>query len=156
MRKNAYELLRWKWLAWLKKFEDVRLTFSTMRHGAEYYCFTEPVLILKSLYHFGKSSLYVFFVLYIQYWSLSFLYFSRFWNIHHSMKLAAFCETGFHYQDKTRPIDYVVKIASNMQVFLLKAFCWFGLHFAIYQWPVYIVFYHELWQNALMKWLCQN
>jgi insulysin len=32
------------------------------------------------------------------------------------MKLAAICETSFHYQDKTPPISYVVRIASNMQV----------------------------------------
>lgn len=32
------------------------------------------------------------------------------------MKLAAICETSFHYQDKIRPIDYVVNIAYNMQV----------------------------------------
>jgi len=32
------------------------------------------------------------------------------------MKLSAVCETKFHYQDKIRPSDYVVDIASNMQV----------------------------------------
>lgn len=32
------------------------------------------------------------------------------------MKLAAICETAFHYQDKIRPIDYVVNVAFNMQV----------------------------------------
>ncbi|KAJ4824099.1 Insulin-degrading enzyme-like 1, peroxisomal [Turnera subulata] len=32
-------------------------------------------------------------------------------------ELAAVCETVFHYQDKTRPIDYVVKAASNMQIY---------------------------------------
>ncbi|XP_021283487.1 insulin-degrading enzyme-like 1, peroxisomal [Herrania umbratica] len=32
-------------------------------------------------------------------------------------ELSAVCETGFHYQDKFRPIDYVVKIASNMQIY---------------------------------------
>lgn len=32
------------------------------------------------------------------------------------MKLAAICETSFHYQDKIRPIDYVVNVAINMQV----------------------------------------
>lgn len=32
------------------------------------------------------------------------------------MKLSAMCETDFHYQDKVPPIDYVVRIASNMQV----------------------------------------
>nr|GMD39795.1 insulin-degrading enzyme-like 1, peroxisomal [Ipomoea batatas] len=30
-------------------------------------------------------------------------------------ELSAICETGFHYQDKTRPIDYVVNVAMNMQ-----------------------------------------
>ncbi|OMO71346.1 hypothetical protein CCACVL1_18285 [Corchorus capsularis] len=32
-------------------------------------------------------------------------------------ELSAVCETGFHYQDKIRPIDYVVNIASNMQIY---------------------------------------
>jgi len=32
------------------------------------------------------------------------------------MKLSAVCETKFHYQDKIPPSDYVVNIASNMQV----------------------------------------
>ncbi|KAJ9181087.1 hypothetical protein P3X46_009254 [Hevea brasiliensis] len=32
-------------------------------------------------------------------------------------ELAAVCETIFHYQDKTPPIDYVVKIASNMKLY---------------------------------------
>lgn len=32
------------------------------------------------------------------------------------MKLSAIGETVFHYQDKTSPIDYVVNVASNMQV----------------------------------------
>ncbi|KAG1368760.1 Insulin-degrading enzyme-like 1, peroxisomal [Cocos nucifera] len=32
-------------------------------------------------------------------------------------ELVAICETGFHYQDKIRPIHYVVNIASNMQLF---------------------------------------
>ncbi|XP_059309269.1 insulin-degrading enzyme-like 1, peroxisomal isoform X2 [Lycium ferocissimum] len=30
-------------------------------------------------------------------------------------ELSAICETGFHYQDKIRPSDYVVNIAMNMQ-----------------------------------------
>ncbi|XP_038693358.1 insulin-degrading enzyme-like 1, peroxisomal isoform X2 [Tripterygium wilfordii] len=30
-------------------------------------------------------------------------------------ELSAVCETGFHYQDKIQPIDYVVKVSSNMQ-----------------------------------------
>ncbi|KAK3021847.1 hypothetical protein RJ639_046236 [Escallonia herrerae] len=29
----------------------------------------------------------------------------------------AICETGFHYQDKVRPINYVVNVASNMQLY---------------------------------------
>ncbi|KZV39643.1 insulin degrading enzyme [Dorcoceras hygrometricum] len=33
------------------------------------------------------------------------------------MKLAAICETAFHYQDKIRPIDYVVNVAFNMQFY---------------------------------------
>ncbi|KAK2976885.1 hypothetical protein RJ640_010808 [Escallonia rubra] len=33
------------------------------------------------------------------------------------MKLSAICETGFHYQDKVRPINYVVNVASNMQLY---------------------------------------
>ncbi|XVE95949.1 hypothetical protein REPUB_Repub02eG0179500 [Reevesia pubescens] len=32
-------------------------------------------------------------------------------------ELSAVCETGFHYQDKIPPIDYVVNIASNMQIY---------------------------------------
>ncbi|KAK6244176.1 hypothetical protein QUC31_010585 [Theobroma cacao] len=32
-------------------------------------------------------------------------------------ELSAVCETGFHYQDKFPPIDYVVNIASNMQIY---------------------------------------
>lgn len=32
-------------------------------------------------------------------------------------ELAAICETGFHYQDKVPPSDYVVNIASNMQLY---------------------------------------
>ncbi|XP_050230326.1 insulin-degrading enzyme-like 1, peroxisomal [Mercurialis annua] len=32
-------------------------------------------------------------------------------------ELAAVCETKFHYQDKTPPIDYVVKIASDMDIY---------------------------------------
>lgn len=32
------------------------------------------------------------------------------------MKLSAVSETTFHYQDKIPPSDYVVNIASNMQV----------------------------------------
>ncbi|GAV91529.1 Peptidase_M16_C domain-containing protein, partial [Cephalotus follicularis] len=32
-------------------------------------------------------------------------------------ELAAVCETVFHYQDKIPPIDYVVNIARNMQVY---------------------------------------
>lgn len=30
-------------------------------------------------------------------------------------ELSAICETGFHYEDKISPIDYVVRISSNMQ-----------------------------------------
>ncbi|XP_021623125.1 insulin-degrading enzyme-like 1, peroxisomal isoform X2 [Manihot esculenta] len=32
-------------------------------------------------------------------------------------ELAAVCETMFHYQDKSSPIDYVVKTASNMEIY---------------------------------------
>ncbi|XP_041998560.1 insulin-degrading enzyme-like 1, peroxisomal [Salvia splendens] len=32
-------------------------------------------------------------------------------------ELAAICETSFHYQDKIRPIDYVVNVAMNMQFY---------------------------------------
>ncbi|XP_065857440.1 insulin-degrading enzyme-like 1, peroxisomal isoform X2 [Euphorbia lathyris] len=32
-------------------------------------------------------------------------------------ELAAVCETIFHYQDKTPPIDYVVKLSSNMELY---------------------------------------
>ncbi|KAK6945293.1 Peptidase M16, N-terminal [Dillenia turbinata] len=32
-------------------------------------------------------------------------------------ELSAICETVFHYQDKISPIDYVVKVASNMQYY---------------------------------------
>ncbi|KAL1555332.1 Insulin-degrading enzyme-like 1, peroxisomal [Salvia divinorum] len=32
-------------------------------------------------------------------------------------ELAAICETSFHYQDKIRPIDYVVSVAMNMQFY---------------------------------------
>ncbi|KAK6941853.1 Peptidase M16, N-terminal [Dillenia turbinata] len=34
-----------------------------------------------------------------------------------STKLSAICETVFRYQDKISPIDYVVKVASNMQAY---------------------------------------
>ncbi|XP_022743488.1 insulin-degrading enzyme-like 1, peroxisomal isoform X2 [Durio zibethinus] len=32
-------------------------------------------------------------------------------------EISAVCETGFHYQDKIPPIDYVVNIALNMQIY---------------------------------------
>lgn len=32
-------------------------------------------------------------------------------------EISAICETAFHYQDKIRPIDYVVNVASNMQLY---------------------------------------
>ncbi|XP_017640519.1 insulin-degrading enzyme-like 1, peroxisomal isoform X1 [Gossypium arboreum] len=32
-------------------------------------------------------------------------------------ELSAICETGFHYEDKISPIDYVVRISSNMQIY---------------------------------------
>ncbi|KAL6856029.1 hypothetical protein ACP4OV_018831 [Aristida adscensionis] len=32
-------------------------------------------------------------------------------------ELQAICETGFHYRDKSPPINYVVHISSNMQIF---------------------------------------
>ncbi|KAL5556247.1 hypothetical protein UlMin_038483 [Ulmus minor] len=32
-------------------------------------------------------------------------------------ELSAICETKFHYQDKIRPIDYVVNIATNMELY---------------------------------------
>lgn len=32
-------------------------------------------------------------------------------------ELSAICETIFHYQDKSQPTDYVVNIASNMQIY---------------------------------------
>ncbi|XP_011048053.1 PREDICTED: zinc-metallopeptidase, peroxisomal isoform X2 [Populus euphratica] len=35
-------------------------------------------------------------------------------------ELAAVCETSFHYQDKTPPISYVVRIASNMKLYPQK------------------------------------
>ncbi|XP_011075246.1 insulin-degrading enzyme-like 1, peroxisomal isoform X2 [Sesamum indicum] len=35
-------------------------------------------------------------------------------------ELAAICETSFHYQDKIRPIDYVVNVAFNMQFYAPK------------------------------------
>ncbi|GLT88210.1 hypothetical protein SLE2022_062450 [Rubroshorea leprosula] len=35
-------------------------------------------------------------------------------------ELSAVCETGFHYQDKIPPIDYVLKIALNMQIYPSK------------------------------------
>ncbi|MCL7036080.1 hypothetical protein MKW94_027516 [Papaver nudicaule] len=35
-------------------------------------------------------------------------------------ELSAFCETAFHYQDKTRPINYVAKVSSNMQLYPAK------------------------------------
>ncbi|KAI4300786.1 hypothetical protein L6164_034122 [Bauhinia variegata] len=35
-------------------------------------------------------------------------------------ELSAVCETKFHYQDKIRPIDYVVHIASNMKLYSPK------------------------------------
>ncbi|KAL2952719.1 hypothetical protein AAZX31_19G126700 [Glycine max] len=35
-------------------------------------------------------------------------------------ELSAVCETKFHYQDKIRPSDYVVDIASNMQFYPVK------------------------------------
>jgi hypothetical protein len=33
------------------------------------------------------------------------------------VKLQAIGETGFHYRDKSPPMNYVVNISSNMQVF---------------------------------------
>ncbi|KAG8371949.1 hypothetical protein BUALT_Bualt12G0015900 [Buddleja alternifolia] len=35
-------------------------------------------------------------------------------------ELAAICETSFHYQDKIRPIDYVVNVAFNMEFYPTK------------------------------------
>ncbi|KAI3838122.1 hypothetical protein MKW98_009073 [Papaver atlanticum] len=35
-------------------------------------------------------------------------------------ELSAFCDTAFHYQDKTRPINYVAKVSSNMQLYPAK------------------------------------
>lgn len=35
-------------------------------------------------------------------------------------ELSAVCETTFHYQDKTPPIDYVVNVACNMQIYSPK------------------------------------
>ncbi|RZC77504.1 hypothetical protein C5167_001669 [Papaver somniferum] len=35
-------------------------------------------------------------------------------------ELSAFCETVFRYQDKTRPINYVAKVSSNMQLYPAK------------------------------------
>ncbi|KAI5682884.1 hypothetical protein M9H77_04112 [Catharanthus roseus] len=35
-------------------------------------------------------------------------------------ELAAICETAFHYQDKIRPIDYVVNVALNMKLYPTK------------------------------------
>lgn len=32
-------------------------------------------------------------------------------------ELSAICETGFHYKDKTPPIDYIVNVASNMKLY---------------------------------------
>ncbi|KAG5121588.1 hypothetical protein JHK84_039928 [Glycine max] len=36
------------------------------------------------------------------------------------MKLSMVCETKFYYQDKIRPSDYVVNIASNKQFYPVK------------------------------------
>lgn len=48
------------------------------------------------------------------------------------MKLSAICETAFHYQDKTRPIDYVVNVAMNMQVFKrMPIFCFAYTHYLL-------------------------
>ncbi|KAI4967708.1 hypothetical protein ZWY2020_016983 [Hordeum vulgare] len=43
-------------------------------------------------------------------------------------ELLSICETGFHYRDKSPPMNYVVNISSNMQIFppedwLIKAAC---------------------------------
>jgi hypothetical protein len=35
------------------------------------------------------------------------------------LKIQAICETGFHYRDKSPPMNYVVNISSNMQVFYI-------------------------------------
>ncbi|OVA19405.1 Peptidase M16 [Macleaya cordata] len=35
-------------------------------------------------------------------------------------ELSALCETAFHYQDKVPPINYVVRVASNMQMYSPK------------------------------------
>ncbi|XP_010523876.1 PREDICTED: insulin-degrading enzyme-like 1, peroxisomal [Tarenaya hassleriana] len=35
-------------------------------------------------------------------------------------ELSSICETKFHYQDKVRPISYVVDIATNMQIYPIK------------------------------------
>lgn len=40
----------------------------------------------------------------------------NFFHLNLLMKLAAICETSFHYQDKIRPSNYVVNVALNMQV----------------------------------------
>lgn len=43
------------------------------------------------------------------------------------MKLSAISETRFHYRDKIPPIDYVVNIASNMQVISVISIQFIGL-----------------------------
>ena len=47
---------------------------------------------------------------------LSLWFFIELSQLNMLMKLSAFCETKFHYQDKIPPIDYAVNVASNMQV----------------------------------------
>ncbi|KAF8043976.1 hypothetical protein BT93_A2070 [Corymbia citriodora subsp. variegata] len=49
-------------------------------------------------------------------------------------ELSALCETKFHYQDKTSPIDYVVNVASNMEIGLWDHLCLVNSMLALFKW----------------------
>jgi hypothetical protein len=44
------------------------------------------------------------------------------------LKIQAIFETGFHYRDKSPPMNYVVHISSNMQVFYIYLHNFFLKH----------------------------
>ena len=76
------------------------------------------VFVSGFLMRYGYANCFLF-------WRILMTQSSKIFLIHFLLllKLAAICETKFHYQDKTPPMSYIVDIASNMQVSYIFCSC---------------------------------
>lgn len=100
---------------------------------------------------FTLNSLVIFQILF-HYWCLLSIFLKMLKLLIILMKLVAVCETKFHYQDKIPPIDYVVKIASSMEVFFFS-FSFLLLYTVL---PLEFVYVSLVWHTSYKYSKCYS